>query len=80
MYAPTPSLITQKKDKNYIIELDSKSYNLSFILSDSLIIISFIDNISIPQKIYEEKFSYDSFCKKSKLFKIYDIVEEIYNI
>ena len=49
MYAPTPSLITQKKDKNYIIELDSKSYNLS------LIIISFIDNITIPQKIYEEK-------------------------
>ena len=72
------SLIKSKK-KNYIIELDSKSYNLSFILSDSLIIISFIDNITIPQKIYEEKFSYDSFCKKSKLFKIYDNVEEIYN-
>jgi hypothetical protein len=44
-----------------------------------LIIISFIDNISIPQKIYEEKFSYDSFCKKSKIFKIYDNVEKIYN-
>ena len=79
MSAPTPSSITQKKEKNYIIELDSKSYNLSFILSDSLIIISFIDNISIPQKIYEEKFSYDSFYKKSKLFKIYDNIEEIYD-
>ena len=67
MSAPTPSSITQKKEKNYIIELDSKSYNLSFILSDSLIIISFIDNISIPQKIYEEKFSYDSISKKSKI-------------
>ena len=79
MSAPKPSSTTEKKEKNYIIELDSKSYNLSFILSDSLIIISFIDNISIPQKIYEEKFSYDSISKKSKIFKIYDSIEEIYH-
>ena len=80
MSAPTPSLEQIKKQKEFTFEINSNKYNISIILSNSSIIINLEDTNEFIQKNYEESFLYDSICKKSKIFKIYDNINEIYEI
>lgn len=77
MIAPTP-LEPSKKQQKFIAEINSKKYNISFILNDSSILINLEDKNEFIQKKYEQSFLYDSICKISKIFKIYDNINEIY--
>ena len=74
----TPLIDHIQKQKNFSLEVNSQKYNLSFILNSSSINIILENKNSFLNGNFEQNYSYNSFCKKSKIFKIYDNINEIY--
>ena len=79
MMAPTAISDVIKNEKDFDLDINSKIYKIKFKQYDSSIIIYIEDKNVSPQIIYEQNFSYDYICQKSKIFKIYENISEIYN-
>ena len=75
---PAP-LTPEIESKKYLIEEKNKKYDIFYKLNHSLINILLIDNNSFPQMKYEGSFSFEDIREKSKIFKMYDTLKEIFD-
>ena len=76
---PAPLTPEIQCEKKYLIEEENKKYDIFYKLNPSLISIVLIDNNSFPQMNYEGSFSFEDIRNKSKIFKIYDTLKEIFD-